>query len=118
MNIDFVFFLAWFTTSFLLTSYLKGKVGFFKEIGTPINFFVLFVIFLFLHKTISDFLNTREVIFLFLSIMSFGIPLSLVILKNNQNQKKRTEKEIIQIHKISSQSQVDYYNRKKSKNDH
>jgi len=119
MTINFVFFLAWLATSFLLTSYLKRKMVLFKKIGTPVNFFGCFIIFLVLHKMISDLLNTQEITFLFLSVMSFGIALSLIILKQRSpSKKKRTEKEITKIQKISAQSQLNSYNRNHSKNDY
>ena len=101
--------------SFLLTSYLKKRVASFKKIGTSVNFFVIFVIFLILHKIISDLLNIREITFLFLSIMSFGIFLSLLILKKKKPlRKKRTEHEAINVQKISAQSQLKNYKKKYS----
>ena len=119
MTINFVFFLAWLTVSFLLTSYLKRKIVLFKKIGTPINFFGCFVIFLILHKVISDLLNIQEITFLFLSVMSSGIALSLIILKKGSRpKKKRTEKEMIKIQKISAQSQLNSYNKNHPKNDY
>ncbi len=119
MTTNLVFFLAWITTSFLLTFYLKRKMILFKKIGTPVNFFGCSVIFLILHKVISDLLNTREITFLFLSIISFGIALSLIILnRKSHSKKKRTKKEITKIQKISAQSQLNSYNKNNSKNDY
>ena len=116
MPINLIFFLAWITTSFSLTFYLKRKVILFKKIGTPVNFFGCSVIFLILHKIISDLLNTREITFLFLSAMSFGITLSLIVLnKKNHSKKKRTKKEITKIQRISAQSQLNSYNKNNSK---
>ena len=116
MNINFVFFLIWITTSFFLTSYLKRKVVLFKKMGTPMNAFRCFVLFLILHKIISDLLNTLEITFLFLSVMSFGIFLSLIILKKRgSSNKKRTEKEIIKTQEISAQSQLNNYDKNRSK---
>jgi len=110
MNINLVFFLVWITTSFLLTSCLKKRVVLFKKIGTSINFFRTFIVFLILHKVISELLNIREITFLFLSIMSFGIFLSLIILnKKKHSRKKRTEHETINAQKISAQSQLRNY---------
>ena len=115
MNINLVFFLVWLTTSFLLTSYLKKRVVLFKKIGTSRNFFGIFIIFLVLHKIISDLLNIREITFLFLSILSFGIFLSLIILnKKKCTRKKRTEHEVINVQKISAQSQLKNYKKKYS----
>ena len=115
MPINFVFFLAWITTSFLLASYLKRKVFLFKKKGALINSFGGFVVFLTLHNVISNLLNIQEVTFLFLSIMFFGITLSLMILKRKDYQKEKTEKEMTDIQKISAQSQVNNYNRDRSK---
>lgn len=115
MNINFIFFLAWISTSFLLTTFLKNKVALFKKIGTSINFFGSSIICLFLHKIVSDLLNMQEISFLFLSVFLFGIALSLLILERTKKKRKKTDEEIIQIQKISAQSQVNNYNKNKSK---
>ena len=104
--------------SFILTSYLKRKVVLFKKIGTPVNAFRCFVLFLVLHKIISDLLNAREITFLFLSVMSFGIFLSLTISKKKDSLgREKSEKEIIKIQEISAQSQLNNYNKTRPKND-
>ena len=112
---NLIFFLIWITSSFLLTSHLKKKVGLFEKIGIPKNFFWYTILFLVLHKITSDLLNVREITFLFLSAMSFGITLSLMILKKKDSLKKRTEKEMIYIQKISAQSQLSNYKKNRSK---
>ena len=67
---------------------------------------------------ISDLLNTREITFLFLSIMCFGISLSLIILKKKSfSEKKRSEKQMAKVQKISAQSQLNNYNKNRPKND-
>lgn len=115
MPINFVFFIAWITTSFLLASYFKRKVILFQKKGTLINFIGSFVVFLTLHNVISNLLNIQEITFLFLSIMSFGITLSLMILKKKDSRKERTEKEMTDIQKISAQSQLNNYDKNCSK---
>jgi len=115
MSTNLVFFLVWITSSFLLTSYLKKKVGLFRKIATPKNFFWYSVLFLILHKVISDLLNVREITFLFLGAISFGVTLSLIILKNQNSPNRRTEEEMTDIQKISAQSQLNNYKKKRSK---
>ena len=115
MPTNLIFFLIWITSSFVLTSYLKRKVGLFRKIGTPKNFFWYSVLLLMLHKIISDLLNIREITFLFLGVMSFGITLSLMILKDKNSPTKRTEEEMIDIQKISAQSQLNNYKKNRSK---
>ena len=118
MKINFIFFIAWIAISFLLTFYFKRKIKSFKKIGTPTNFFGIFVVFVTLHKIISDLLNVQEITFLFLGIMSFGIALSLIVLKNKDYRRKKTEKEIIHIQRISAQSQLNNYNKNHPKHDY
>ena len=115
MPTNLIFFLIWITSSFILTSYLKRRVGLFRKIGTPKNFFWYSVLFLILHKIISDLLNVREITFLFLGAMSFGITLSLIILKNKNSTNRRTGKEMTNIQKISAQSQLSNYKKKRSR---
>ena len=82
------------------------------------NTFRCSVLFLILHKIISDFLNVREITFLFLSVMFFGISLSLIISKKRDHfNKEMYGKEIIKTQKISAQSQLNNYNKIRLKND-
>ena len=118
MIINFLIFLSWIVISFLLTFYFKRKIKLFKKTGTPLNFFGIFIVFIILHQAISNLLNVREIIFLFLGIISLGIALSLIVLRDKDYQRKKTEKEIIHIQKISAQSQLDNYNKNHSKNDY
>ena len=115
MPINFVFFLIWITTSFLLASYLKRRLVLLRKKGALLKSFGIFVVFLILHNFISGLLNVQEVTFLFLSIMSFGITLSLIILKKKDCQKGKTEEELVGIQKISAQSQVNNYDKNRPK---
>ena len=114
IDINLVFFLAWITTSFLSTSYLRDKTDWFRDFGTPKNLFLCFILFLIIHKIISELLDTQEISFLFFSIISFGMFLSSLILNKGKKKTKRNNIDIDEINRISSAAQIHNHDKNQS----
>ncbi len=96
-------FFSWIFISIWTDYYLRKNFPAFQEVGQP-NYLFIASFFLFaVHKTTSLFLYTREFIFLFMCLLTFGLFLISLFKKTTERKYK---KEKSKINKVAAESQV------------